>query len=277
MKKILKFTAIVLGALIGLAVLAVLALYPVGMEKLTRSYSNITVETVNIPVHADAVARGKHIAVVWGCTKCHGENLGGMLLADDPFLGTIPASNLTRGKGGIAKSYTDADWIRAIRHGVKPNGRAEIFMYDYYSTMIDADLGDLIAYLKQIPPVASDYPAASFGPVIAAAHAVGLLTPAAQIIDHNAPRLPDPAPGVTKDYGSYLAVLCANCHGENLGGKVEKWKQEDFVRALQTGVLPNGETLGGTMSAENFRELNDTELRALWLYLQAMPSEQAQK
>ena len=67
-----------------------------------------------------------------------------MLLADDPFLGTIPASNLTSGKGGIAKSYSDADWIRAIRHGVKPDSRVEILMYDY-STMSDRDLGALIA------------------------------------------------------------------------------------------------------------------------------------
>ena len=130
MKKIMKWTGIVLGGLIGLTFLVGLVLYPSGMEKLTRSYPDVPVETVNIPTGPEAVARGRHISIVWACTKCHGENLSGMLLADDPFLGTIPASNLTFGNGGIARSYTDADWIRAIRHGVKPDGRVEIFMYD---------------------------------------------------------------------------------------------------------------------------------------------------
>src|SRR5512136_1017867 len=143
MKNIMKWTGIVLGGLIGLALLAGLALYPIGMKKLTQSYPGVPVEAVYIPTDSDAVARGRHIAIIWGCTKCHGEDLRGMLLADDPFLGTIPASNLTFGNGGIARSYTDADWIRAIRHGVKPNGPVEVFMYDYYSTMSDRDLSAL--------------------------------------------------------------------------------------------------------------------------------------
>src|SRR5512136_1811032 len=113
-------------------------------EKLSQSYPDIPVETVEIPTDADAVARGRHIATIWVCTKCHGENLGGILLANDPIVRTIPASNLTAGRRGIAESSTDTDWIRAIRHGVKPNGQVEIFMYDYYSTMSDRDLGDLI-------------------------------------------------------------------------------------------------------------------------------------
>lgn len=142
MKKVLKWARIVLGVLMSLALLAGVVLYFIGMEKLNRSYHDIQVEAVNIPSDSDSVARGKHIAVVWGCTKCHSADLNGMLLTDDPIVGTTPASNLTFGKGGIAGSYTDANWIRAIRHGVKPNGRGEIFMCDYYSTMSDRDLGD---------------------------------------------------------------------------------------------------------------------------------------
>ena len=70
MKKILKWTGIVLGGLIGLALLAGVALYPGGKEKLTRSYPNISVETVSVPNSPEAVARGDHIASVWGCGKC---------------------------------------------------------------------------------------------------------------------------------------------------------------------------------------------------------------
>lgn len=278
MKRIVKWTGIVLGGLIGLTFLATLALYPSGMEKLTQSYPGIPVEAVNMPTDADAVARGKHVATVWACAKCHGADFRGMLLADDPFLGTIPASNLTSGKGGIATSYSDVDWVRAIRHGVKPNSQVELFMYDYYSTMSDRDLGDLIAYLKQNPPVDADYPATRPGPFLAAAPAVGLFTPAAELIDHSAARPADPAPSATIGYGKYLFALCSECHGKNLAGKMTQWKQEDFVRAVRTGILPNGKHIRpAAMPVKTYGEMNDTELAALWLYLQSVPSATARK
>lgn len=281
MKKILKWTTIAFLVLIGLTLLASVALYSIGMEKLTRSYPNILVKTVSIPTDSNAVARGKHIATIWACTKCHGANLSGSLMTNDPIegtfpiLGTIPASNLTSGKGGIAQSYTNADWVRAIRHGVKPDGRVEIFMYDY-STMSDRDLGDLIAYLKQIPPANSDYPEKNYGPILPVAPAIGIFTPVAELIDHGAPRAAEPVPSVTKEYGKYLSSLCGDCHGTSLVAPLRgKWKQEDFVRAVRTGVLPNGRPIGPAMPSSIYGELNDTELTALWLYLQNPPSSQA--
>ncbi len=272
----MKWTGIAIGGLIGLLLLAGAVLYPVGAKTLSRTYPDIKVETVNVPTEADAVARGRHIAIVWECTKCHGEDLSVTLLSNDPFLGSIPASNLTTGKGGIANSYTDADWMRAIRHGVKPDNRGEIFMYNY-STMSDQDLGALIAYLKQIPPVDSDYPAMRFGTIVPVAPAVGLFTPAAELIDHNAPHPADPAPGATIYYGRYLFAICSECHSTNLVGKLENWKQEDFIRALHTGVLPDGKKLSPAMPLKTYGQMNDMELSALWLYLQSLPPVKSQK
>jgi cytochrome c553 len=268
----MKWIGIVFGGLIGLALLAGMTLYAIGVQKLTRTYPDMAVETVIIPSDPGAVARGGHIAIVWACTKCHGPDLGGMSIRNDPIegtipiLGTIPASNLTSGKGGIAKTYTDKDWVQSIRHGVKPNNRVEVLMYDY-STLSDQDLGDLIAYLQQIPPVDWERSEMRLGPIIPIAAAAGLFTPAAELIDHGAPRPAEPAPGATKEYGSYLSVLCTWCHGKSVADKLEKWSQEEFVRAIHTGVLPNGQQFGATMSSETFREMNDMELTALWLYL----------
>jgi cytochrome c553 len=157
MKKLMKGIGIVSGGLIGLMLLAGLGLYFVGMDKLNRSYPGVAAEMVSVPTDSNAVVRGKHIAIIWACTECHGADLSGKLIANNPFVGTIPASNLTSGSGGIAKTYTDADWIRAIRYGVKPDSRVVISMYDY-STLSDQDLGDLMAYLRQIPPVDSNQP-----------------------------------------------------------------------------------------------------------------------
>jgi hypothetical protein len=270
MKKILKWIGIVLGGLVGLTLLAGLVLYPIGMKKLTKTYPNIRVESISIPIGADAMARGKHVSVIWACTKCHGEDLSGRLLRNDPIegiiptFGSIPAPNLTSGNGGIGQIYTDADWVRAIRHGIKPNNQAEIYMY--VSTISDQDLGDLIAYLKQISPVDTESPAIHYGPFLPIAPALGIFTPAAELIDHNAPHPEDPLPGVTVEFGKYLSAICTQCHGNRISNAVKNWKQEEFIRTFNTGVLPDGRQLGPTMSSQTFNEMNETELTALWLY-----------
>lgn len=274
MKRLRKWSGIVLGGLIGLILLSGMALYPIGMKKLTRSYPNIPVETVQIPSDPAAIARGKHIATIWACTRCHGDNLGGALLTHDPIegyvplFGTIPAANLTSGPGGIANAYADADWVRAIRHGVKPNGHGEIFMVDD-STMSDRDLGDLIAYLKQLPPVASAQATVRYGPLLPIFPALGWFTPAAETIDHNAPHPADAVVGATEEYGKYLSALCAGCHDAGMVGPVRgNYTQAEFVRVIRTGVLPNGTVIDRAMPPRIYGAMTDTELTALWLYLQ---------
>jgi len=271
MKKFTQWTGIVLGGLFMFLAIAGLLLYSVGMKKLNQTYPNIVVETVNISTDADAVARGKHIATIWVCTRCHGEDLSGRMIKNDPLsgmvplLGTISAPNLTSGKGGIAVFYTDKDWVRAIRHGVMPEGSGEVLMFDY-STMSDQDLGDLIAYLKQIQPVDRNYPEISDGPILPIVAAAGFLPPAAEKIDHSASRPVDPAPGATVEYGKYLSSVCTACHDNFIGSVVKNWKQDEFIYTFKSGVLSDGKQFGPTMSSKTFREMNDTELTALWLY-----------
>ena len=271
MKKFIQWTGIVLGGLFVLIAVAGLVLFPIGMKKLDQTYPNLAVETVNIPTDANAIARGKHLATIWACTRCHGEDLSGTMITNDPLsgmlplLGTISAPNLTSGKGGVASSYTDTDWVRAIRHGVMPEGSGEVLMFDY-STMSSQDLGDLIAYLKQIPPVDTNYPEMSDGPILPIVAAAGLLPPAAEKIDHNAPRPAEPTSGATVEYGRYLSAVCTPCHGNGIGSIVKNWKQDEFIHTLKTGVLSDGKQLGPTMSSNTFREMTDTELNALWLY-----------
>jgi len=271
MKKFIKWTSLVLGGLFMLSAFAGLVLYSIGMKKLNQTYPNIAVETVNIPTDADAVARGKHVATIWACTRCHGENLSGMKITNDPLsgmvplLGTISAPNLTSGNGGIAASYTDTDWVRAIRHGVMRDGGVEVLMFDY-STMSAQDLGDLIAYLKQVPPFDTNYPEMRYGPILPVVFNIGLLSPAAEKIDHSASRPVDPVPAATVEYGGYLSVVCTACHGNLIGSVVKTWKQDEFIHTFQTGILSDGKQFGPTMSSSTFREMTDTELNALWLY-----------
>jgi hypothetical protein len=281
MKKILKWIGIVIGGFIGLILLTSLVLYPIGKKKLTRSYPNIQVESVKIPGDSNAIVRGKHVSIIWGCTKCHGEDLDGKLFTRDPIggtipiLGSIPAPNLTSGKGGVGKYYIDVDWIRAIRHGVKPNNKPELFMD--VAAISDQDLGDLIAYIKHIPPIDRDSSAIRYGPIIPIACALGIFPPVAASIDHNVPHPDGPGPGATIEYGKYLYSICAECHFNGISNSVKKWDREDFISAFHTGVLPNGKQFGPTMSSKTFSEMNEMELSALWLYLRNQLSMQANK
>lgn len=271
MKKQIRQASMITGGLLVLLTIAGMALYSTGMKKLDQTYPNLAVETVQIPTDTDAVARGRHVAAIWACTRCHGEDLSGLVIKNDPLsglvplLGTISAPNLTSGMGGIASSYTDMDWVRAIRHGVTPEGKGEALMFDY-STMSDQDLGDLIAYLKQLPPVDTSYPEMIDGPILPIVAAIGLLLPAATKIDHSVLHSSNLTPDATVEYGKYLSVVCISCHGNSVGNSVTTWKQDEFIQTFQTGVLPNGKQFGPTMSSTTFREMTDIELSALWLY-----------
>lgn len=124
----------------------------------------------------------------------------------------------------------------------------------------------MIAYLKQISPVDTNYPENSDGPILPIIAAAGLLPPAATKIDHSALRSTDPTPDTTVEYGGYLSTICTACHGNSIGDVVKNWKRDEFIRTFQTGVLPNGKQFSPTMSSSTFREMTHTELTALWLY-----------
>jgi hypothetical protein len=109
---------------------------------------------------------------------------------------------------------------------------------------------------------------------------------AAQVIDHDAPRPTAPAPGVTSEYGRYLAEVCTLCHGENFaggtepgaglnltpGGDLGDWSEADFIQTIRSGVNPNGKQLNPElMPWKRIREMSDEELRAIWLFLQSLP------
>lgn len=228
---------------------------------------------------------------------CHGQNLAGGPFIDDPAIGRIYAANLTAGNGGIA-DFTDIDWVRAIRHGVGPDNKPLLFMpsQEFYY-LSDADLGDLIAYLKSVPPVDGPEPDSSPGPLGRVLFLAGEfpLVPA-ELIDHDAPRPSAPSPGVTVEYGQYLAVGCTGCHGTGFSGgpipgvppewppaanltpsgELATWTEVDFITTMRSGVTPDGRELNSDfMPWPTISRLTDDELKALWLFLQQLPAKEA--
>lgn len=292
MKKTIKGIGIFLGGLIGLLVLVVLGLAVVGGEKANKNY-DIPVDEISIPTDVEAIKRGEHLAIIFTCTKCHTANLSGELSFEVPGMVSIPTPNLTRGAGGVGSFYSDADWIRAIRHGVGHDGRALMIMQSnafYY--LSNDDLGALIAYLKNIPPVDNNLSERRIELLGKLMMAVGLFpTPAVDKIDHAGPMPLSPEPEVSVAYGEYLSHNCTECHGLNLngapfgppgqeiptpnltlGGGLAKWSEEDFFKTMRTGMTPNLRPLSEEMPWKNFSQMTDDELKAIWFYLQSLPA-----
>ncbi len=291
MKRALKWIGIGLGVLVGILVVAVAALYASGSSQLTKKH-NIQAEAIFIPDDETALARGEHLVEVVLCTECHGQDLSGNVLFEDPAVATVYASNIT----GLGATHSDADLVLAIRHGVDNDGRQLVIMpADLYVHLSAEDLGALIAYLKTVPLVANDVPRPEItfmGRVFLAAGLFGDIFPA-EIIDHNQPIPAMPEIGANIEYGAYLAqALCMGCHGENLagsifdpeappapnltpGGGLGEWSEAGFIQTIRTGINPRGYALSQDfMPWEGFASFSDDELKGLWLYLQSLPPQE---
>lgn len=296
-RKILKWIGIVLGSLIGLLVLAFAILYIIGTVKWNKLHGKyeVPVETITIPTDPASMARGEHIATIHICRMCHTDALSGQSVSV-PTLITFSISNLTSGAGGVGATNTDADWVRANRHGVGHDGRGLVLMPSrvwYY--LSDDDLGALIAYLKTLPPVDNETLPTDLEPfgrvMLTLEQLPPEIVPNVTVIDHDAPRPVAPEPGVTVEYGEYLANTCTLCHESNLngqtireggtvyvalnltrGGEVGFWTEEQFITTMRTGVTPGGKQLIDFMPWRYFGQMTDDELKAVWLYLESLPA-----
>jgi mono/diheme cytochrome c family protein len=240
-----------------------------------------------------AVERGKYLATVrLGCVQCHGENFAGMLVADAQPVWTWYSPNVTR--GGLTKDFKSADWDRAIRHGVLPDGRSSTMPAGDYAGLSDRELSDLIAYVKSLPPSDHVSPPTAIGPLGKILLGFGVMPINAEEIDHTKPHLAvPPEAAVTVEYGAHLASACVGCHRATFnGGKIAQgppdwpparnltpagelasWTADDFLKTLRTGVRPNGEPLKPPMAdmAKSARQMSDVELKAMFLYFQSLP------
>lgn len=194
-----------------------------GRSRLNKTYD---VGVASVPINNDAatLARGEHLVkAVTACAECHGEGLRGEAFFNDPAMGTVVSANLTSGEGGIADAYSDEDWIRAIRHGVDPEGKPLLVMpAQHFQNMGAADLGAMISYLKTAPPVDNAPPATELTPLAYILVALGQLNdliPAGHV-NHDAPIPEAPAEAANRASGEYLVSIatCRDCHGAELAG-----------------------------------------------------------
>jgi len=254
-------------------------------ERMERSW-DVTVPTLEMPSDPESLARGEHLLRhVCACVECHGDDLGGKRMLDDPALGILDAPNLTRGRGGRGLGLDVEDWERAILHGVGAHGRSLLVMpAEDYTRLSAQDLAALIAYARSVPPVdrETSVELKPLAYVLAAMDELPLAS--AEHVDHEA-RLPAHVePGPTLAYGEYLGRMCIGCHGDDFGGQemqgappgtppvpslrglvARGWSAASFDGALRRGE-GQGRRLHEFMPWRAYAGLHDDEVAALWTY-----------
>ncbi len=294
MKKLLKVLAVLVGILVAAAAIGVAGLYAWSGAELKKK-TPLPAHAFVVPTDSASIARGEHLTrAIVKCADCHGQDFGGQVMIDDPAIGKIFAPNLTRGEGGIAAAYDDATWERSIRHGVAPDGRRLLIMpSNEYQFLSDEDLGQVVAYLKQLPAVSRTTPPPTVGPVARALYAAGQLPLfAANAVRHDAGVVPSVVADSTAAYGNYLGdVGCSGCHGATYGGgtipgtppdwppaanltpaalDAAKYDLAGFTKAMREGVRPNGSPINPVMPIQATKLMTDLEIVALWKYLRTL-------
>lgn len=251
--------------------------------------------------------RGEYLAKAGGCVGCHTEDregatpfAGGRALKT-PF-GTFFGPNITPdAKAGIGR-WSEADFVRAMRYGERPDGANlyPAFPYPSFTRITDADLRDLWAYLRSLPPSAQPSRPHELGLLYRARPLLGIWK---SLFFRPGPFAPDPARSPAVNRGAYLVQAlghCGECHtprnflggpkkGRFLaGGKIpgggrasnltpthlKKLSDAELADVLSSGLLPDGDVLSeamGEVVRNTTSQLTKTDLDALIAYLRTLP------
>lgn len=271
----------------------------------------LSVSASALAADADLVKRGEYVFHAAGCNACHtdkkhhGALLAGGVRVTTPF-GVFYTPNITPDpKYGIGR-WSDADFERAVREGISPEGKNyyPVFPYPAYTHMTDADLAALKAYIFSRPPVAQPNKPHALRWYIRFRPLIGIWK---WLYFHPGRFVPDPARSAVWNRGAYLATAlthCGQCHTPRnaLGGPMTAlrfagtkdgpdgavipnitpdketgiggWSRSDLVTYLQTGQTPDGDFAGGLMAEvidNSTSRLTKTDVDAIAEYVHSLP------
>ena len=271
-------------ALKGVVLLAALVLVACGVvfaiseRILHRTYREPLVP-VAVPADTGVIAEGRRLARLRGCSGgCHGTEIEGSVFMDEPLLAQVVAPNLSV----AVRRYSDAELVRIIRRGVRPDGQSVVVMpSEMFSALSDADLGKILAYLHSAPARPGPGREVRLGPLARLGLVLDKYQTAAQLV-RRADSLVSAyqVPGDSTAAGAYLArTICTECHGLDLrGGErapdlriAASYSTEAFTRLLRTGKALGDRELDlmSDVARRRFTHFTDAEIQALRGYLLA--------
>ncbi len=256
---------------------------------------------------ASLVQRGEYLAKAADCMVCHtvpgGAPYAGGFAFTLPF-GVLYSTNITPDRETGIGAYSDADFLRAMRQGVRRDG-ARLYPampFTSYTYLTDADALAIKAYLFSLPPVR------------AAARANSLAFPFNQRVlmafwslPYNPNRRfePDTSRSPEWNRGAYLAEAlahCGECHtprnlafaldnrrkfggaltagwrayniSSDKGTGVGGWSDDEVFRYLSDGHATGHGTASGPMGEavdNSFSQMTPSDVHAMATYLRSVP------
>jgi mono/diheme cytochrome c family protein len=261
-----------------------------------------------LPAHRPDLANGLTTFNAGGCSSCHAvpnqpdrTRLGGGLAIPSPF-GTFYAPNISPDPNDGIGRWSEADFVTAVLKGTSPAGTHYFpaLPYASYQHAKIADVRDLFAYLKTLPPVTGRVRDHDVPFPFNVRRNIGIWK---LLFVDGKPFVPDATRSAAWNRGAYLVNSlghCAECHSPRnlLGGIVEKqrfaggpnpegegwvpnitqkglgeWSTKDIADFLETGQMPEGDTAGGSMVRviRNTSQLSAEDRAAMAEYLKSLP------
>jgi mono/diheme cytochrome c family protein len=288
--------------------LAILLLGMVGAAAFWFVTKPQVITASELPAYQPNLDNGKVMFFAGGCTSCHATpkqedrtRLGGGMELKSPYGSFYPPNISPHPKDGIG-SWTEAQFVTAMVKGTSPDGRHYFpsFPYASYQRMTLADLRDMFAFIKTLPPVEGRVRDHDVGFPFNLRLALGgwkwLYLDGGRFT-------PDPNRPVNWNRGAYLVNgpgHCAECHSPRnlLGAIVEErrfaggpnpegegtipnvtqhslsaYSEKDIVEILTTGMNPEGDNVGGSMAAvvRNTAQLPEADRAAMATYIKSLP------
>lgn len=289
----MKRLKLVLGGIAAVLVLAIAWVAVISESRLSH------VHAVEVPPRVPdpgLAAEGRQLARSRGCMDCHGEDLGGHVVLDEPLFARVVGDNLLRPPEGQAGATTWERMYRALVHGVDLESRPLLMMPSASYTHLSLhEIEAIAAYVEGLPSGGRDLPASRLGPIgrvlLATGQFEGMLP--VEVIDHHARPIERPPPIGTAEYGRHVAQLCVGCHRADFAGGpvalgqpdwppaanltphasgLARWSQADFMRAMREGRRPDGSGIDAeAMPWRAFGQASDAELLAVWRFLRSLP------
>jgi mono/diheme cytochrome c family protein len=258
--------------------------------------------------HSPNLDNGRTMFFAGGCASCHATlnqtdrtRLGGGLALKSPF-GTFYAPNISSDRNDGIGGWSEADFVTAMTKGTSPDGQHyyPAFPYTSYQRMTVTDLRDLFAFLKTVPAVQGRQRDHDLPFPFNIRRTLGVWK---FLYLGDEPFRPDPAKSAAWNRGAYLVNgpgHCAECHSPRdvMGGIVRSqrfaggpspdgegwvpnitqhgltsWSEEQIAKLLETGDLPDGDSVGGEMGkvVGNTKNLSAADRAAMATYLKSLP------
>jgi mono/diheme cytochrome c family protein len=250
---------------------------------------------------------GRIVFNVGGCESCHATpdqpdplRLGGGLELKTPFGSFYPPNISPDPNDGIG-GWKVVDLADALMSGVSPRGQHyyPALPYTSYQRMSLTDVRNLMAFLRTLPAVQGRPPAHKLAFPFSIRRGVGFWK---LLYLDEAKLAADPGKSAEWNLGRYLVEgpgHCAECHSPRdvfggivasrrfaggpapdgkgrapniTGAGLAKWTKADIAEALESGLTPDGDSLGGAMAGvvRNMAQLPANYREAMAEYLKSL-------